>query len=184
MTIHSKLPSKTKSVKAGRRAKRAVLAQKRTLLLETLEARTMLSVTPNLGILVLDPTGSGALTRSGNGSMVVSNGDIVIDSNNATAGKFSGSSGTVSASNVFVAGKLSNTGGGKIVGTVVAGSPALADPLALLPQPTAPQLNSKTHRSSTRRSRFHRARMSTASRSVARQPSHSFQVSITCKAAG
>ncbi len=90
----------------------------------------------NLGILVLDPTGIGALTRTGNNTIAVTNGDIVIDSSSTSAGKFSGN-GSVSANNIDVTGKLSNSGG-KVVGTVVTGSPALADPLAALPQPTAP----------------------------------------------
>jgi hypothetical protein len=89
-----------------------------------------------LGLLLLDPTGSGALTDSGSGSITVNgNGAVVVDSSNATAAILSGS-GKVVASNIDVTGGTKATGSGKFVGTINHGSP-IPDPLGLS-LPTAP----------------------------------------------
>ncbi len=77
------------------------------------------------------------MSRSGKGSVLVSNGDIVIDSSSSTAGMIVGG-GSVSAANIAVTGNLQAAGPGKFVGTVDEGSAALADPLANLIQPAAP----------------------------------------------
>ncbi|HEX3999784.1 MAG TPA: hypothetical protein VHX65_14635, partial [Pirellulales bacterium] len=103
---------------------------------ESLEKRAMLSVSPNLGILTLDTTSSGSLVHSGSGSIVVTSGDIVVDSASAAGAEGSGS-GHVSANNVYVHGNLS-AASGQYLGNVVTGSAAVADPLAALPLPTAP----------------------------------------------
>lgn len=129
-------PARQNRKSAIQRAHRSrPLARCRNLTFEFLEARAMLSATPNLGVLLLDPSGRGALSASGNGGgVVVSNGDLVVDSSNSSAGLVSGNE-NVSATNIYVAGKLS---GGKISGTLHTASPAETDPLAALPTPTAP----------------------------------------------
>ena len=55
----------------------------------------------NIGILLLDHTGNAALTRTGNGGIFVTNGDIVIDSSNKQAGLITGK-GNVMANDIFV----------------------------------------------------------------------------------
>lgn len=117
---------------ASRRGRRA-----RVLRLENLERRAMLSYTPNLGILTLDPTSSGALSKASSGTILVTNGDIVDDSANAKGAIGSGS-GNLTASNIYLHGNLSNTGSGHFAGTVYTGVLPLADPLALLPTPSVP----------------------------------------------
>lgn len=159
--------------------RRTNTSRPRTRTAECLEKRAMLSA--NLGILVLDPTGIGTLTRTGNNTIAVTNGDIVIDSSSTSAGKFSGN-GSVSANNIDVTGKLSNSGG-KVVGTVVTGSPALADPLAASPSRRPRRRSSRTLRSTARRSLSRRALTSTASRSAATPTSPCSRVFIICKEA-
>ncbi len=132
---HRAKPSRTSS-KPGRRLGRP----RRRLTAELLEARVMLTsapFAPNLGLLLLDPSGSHALVRSGNGGLNVAHGDIVIDSSSSSAGTITGS-GNVTASNIFVGGKVTTTGTGKLSGTLYKGATPLADPLAALPVPTAP----------------------------------------------
>ena len=81
-------------------------------------------------MLLLDPTGSGALTDSGSGSITVNgNGAVVVDSSNATAAVLSGS-GKVVASDIDVTGGTKATGSGKFAGTVDHEAP-IADPLGL-----------------------------------------------------
>jgi uncharacterized repeat protein (TIGR01451 family) len=126
------------------------------LSVESLEARAMLSTTAmvssvapraaivphqlvqppvaNIGILLLDHTGNGALTRTGNGGIFVTNGDIVIDSSNKQAGLITGK-GNVVANDIFVTGGLKHTGKGTFKGNIVTGVPPTADPLAGLPEP-------------------------------------------------
>lgn len=93
------------------------------------------TVSYNIGILLLDPTGAGSLTNSGNGGIsVTGSGDIVVDSNNGKAAIQSGS-GTVSATVIDVTGGVSRTGSGGFVGPVQTET-AYADPLATLAAPT------------------------------------------------
>ena len=121
--------------------------RRRLLTCELLEKRAMLSVStfpahqvldPNIGILTLDSSSYFAsLTRSGNGSITVKNGDIVVDSSSSGAGYISGA-GNVSANNIYVHGGIQTTGTGRFLGNVFTGSPTMADPLAALPAPAQP----------------------------------------------
>ena len=90
----------------------------------------------NIGILLLDRTGNGALTRTGDGGIFVTNGDIVIDSNNKQAGLDTGK-GNVVANDIFVTGGLKHTGKGTFKGNIVTGVTPTPDPLAGLPEPVA-----------------------------------------------
>jgi hypothetical protein len=93
------------------------------------------AVSYDIGILLLDPTGAGSLTNSGNGGVsVTGGGDLVIDSNNAKAGIQSGS-GNISATVIDVTGGLSSSGSGGFVGPIQAET-AYSDPLAALAAPT------------------------------------------------
>jgi hypothetical protein len=99
-------------------------------------------VSYNVGILLLDPTGSGALTTSGNGGVsVTGGGDLIIDSSSSKAGVQSGN-GTVSAAVIDVTGKVTHSGSGGFVGPVQS-EPSYADPLATLaaPTPAGPTFN-------------------------------------------
>ncbi len=124
--------SKAYTADTGRR-------RSRVLRLEGLERRAMLSYTPNLGILTLDPTSSGALSKAGSGTILVSNGDIVDNSASSTSALESGS-GSITASNIYLHGNLSNSGSERFVGTVDTGVLPMADPLALLPSPAVPSV--------------------------------------------
>jgi hypothetical protein len=89
----------------------------------------------NIGILVLDPTSSGALTSNG-GSSVTTNAKIIVDSNSASATTVVGG-GVLSAPEFDITGVpgTSTSGGGSIVGTVLDGQVPTPDPLAYLPEP-------------------------------------------------
>ncbi|MFO0908082.1 MAG: hypothetical protein U0794_06945 [Isosphaeraceae bacterium] len=93
-------------------------------------------VTPNLGLLLLDPTGSGALQLSGNGSITVNNGAIVVDSTSTTAALISGN-GTVNSNETDVVGTARVTGNGRFTPTPTKTQP-LADPFSALAAPAAP----------------------------------------------
>jgi hypothetical protein len=49
------------------------------------------------GIILVDPTGNGALTAAGNAAMNVTNGSIIVDSNSASGGVTNGNHATVTA---------------------------------------------------------------------------------------
>jgi hypothetical protein len=86
------------------------------------------------GILALDPTSSGSVTMSGNGTINVTGAPIVVNSNSATAVEASGN-GTIAAPQVFIAGGDATAGNGEVEGTVYSGAHPVPDPLAYLPQP-------------------------------------------------
>jgi PKD domain/MBG domain len=93
---------------------------------------TISSAAPSvhLGLLLLDPSGSGALDLTGSGAITVNDGGaLVVDSNSSTAAVITGS-GKVSASPIDVTGGTKVTGSGKFSSTVQHPA-ALADPLGL-----------------------------------------------------
>jgi hypothetical protein len=89
-------------------------------------------------IIVLDPSGKGSLNASGNGSVTVQNGPIQVNSSDASA-MIANGNGTLSATEFDVYGIPGYTtpGGGSFTGTIVPGSPQIADPLAGMAQPVA-----------------------------------------------
>lgn len=103
----------------------------------TATAQSTAVVTYSTGLLVLDPTGLAALNDIGNGTIDVQSAGIQVDSNNRAALTAVGD-GTISASQILVTGKpgVFTLGHVTINGTVTAGVPALADPLANLTPPT------------------------------------------------
>jgi hypothetical protein len=108
--------------------------------LVSLEDRTLLSNTNPPAILLLDPSGQGALTVGGSGSLQVSGGGrVVIDSNNASAAKAIGT-GNISAQEFDITGNPGHTatGSGSFQGTIISGATAMLDPLASLPVPPVP----------------------------------------------
>ena len=93
-------------------------------------------------ILLLDPSGAGALTDSGNGTISVgTNGEIIVASTNSAAVVVSGN-GKLAATEFDLKSTTGTqvSGNGKITGTIDRGVPAAeaADPLASLAVPTAP----------------------------------------------
>ena len=90
------------------------------------------------GILLLDATGKGALTVSGNGRVSVKGGEIVVDSSSTQAVKITGN-GSVSATKVDTKG-LSISGKGTVNGTVNTTDTPTANPLATLPTPSVPSI--------------------------------------------
>jgi Flp pilus assembly protein TadG len=84
-------------------------------------------------ILVLDPTGQQAFNLSG-GSSVVTDGNVVVDSNSSKALVSSGTA-QLTAPEIDITGNQNLSGGATISGTVHTGTSPLADPLASLPPP-------------------------------------------------
>jgi uncharacterized repeat protein (TIGR01451 family) len=109
----------------------------RRLAAEHLETRVMLSGSPNLGILTLDPTSFQSLDNAGSGGITVTGGDIVVDSSSSSAARNTGG-GNVTANNIYLHGNLLALGSGKFVENRMTGSTPLADPLASLPVPALP----------------------------------------------
>lgn len=87
-------------------------------------------------ILLLDPTSSGALSGVGKGSITVTGGSIVVDSNSPTGGMLNGYS-IVSAPEINFSGVpgWSTSGNASFVGTIQSGQSPTPDPLAYLPPP-------------------------------------------------
>jgi hypothetical protein len=106
------------------------------------QVTTSATVTDNVGLLVLDPTGSSALSDSGNGQVVVSGpgATIAVNSTSASAVRASGN-GTVSATDLDLSGGASVSGHGTLLGTEFQQAPQ-ADPLNL-PLPLPPRLLSR-----------------------------------------
>jgi hypothetical protein len=94
-----------------------------------------LPVQANASIILLDPTGKGALTVSGNGDVVAS-GTVIVDSDSASAVVATGN-GQIQAPLLDVTGTsaVSTSGNARIVGQVQSGLAAVADPLASLAVP-------------------------------------------------
>jgi Flp pilus assembly protein TadG len=84
-------------------------------------------------ILVLDPTGQQALDLSGSAN-VVTDGNVVVDSNNSKALVGSATS-KLTAPVIDITGNESLSGSSQLVGTVNTGTSPMADPLASLPPP-------------------------------------------------
>src|SRR5438874_185226 len=110
-----------------------------SLLLELLEDRTLL--TNNLpAILLLDPSGSGALNVVGNGNVAVTGGGSAVVNSTSAQGARAVGNATVSAGDWFFAGNpgYTTTGNARFQGTVHSGAAAAGDPLAGLPVPPLP----------------------------------------------
>jgi hypothetical protein len=91
------------------------------------------------GILLLDPTGSNALSVSGNGKVVVNNASIVVDSSSATAISDSGN-GSITATLIDDHGGITESGNAQVSGTVLTKQPTVLDPLASLIAPVSSNL--------------------------------------------
>jgi hypothetical protein len=89
-----------------------------------------------IDILLLNPSGNGALTVSGSGTVLDHGGAIAVNSNAPAGGVVSGS-GVVSASQIFDSGGINTSGKSSLSGTVVHQLPT-ADPLATLAAPSVP----------------------------------------------
>src|SRR6185437_4256301 len=94
----------------------------------------MKSVGMGVGILLLDKTGSGALTDSGNGLVQVINGTIDVDSCSASAIVVSGSA-DIYATQINDAGGDSIKGNGAITGVLDTHTSAAVNPLESLAAP-------------------------------------------------
>jgi hypothetical protein len=92
----------------------------------------------NAGILLLDPSRSGSLTVTGNGTMNVTNAPLIVDSSAADAiTTTGGGSVTVSSGQwVDVTGAPGYSGSGTVTGTINSGVPPTPDPLEYLADPS------------------------------------------------
>ena len=84
----------------------------------TTTVTSSVTVKDNLGLLVLDPSGRGALTVDGNGVVAVNNaGALVVNSSNAAAATITGN-GSVSAADIDVTGGARRTGNATFSGAI------------------------------------------------------------------
>jgi Flp pilus assembly protein TadG len=91
-------------------------------------------VAANVGILVLDPTGKGALNAQGGGNSTVSGTPVIVNSTNATAA-IAGGGGSLSAQKFIIAGGYATSGNGSFQGPIYINHMGMADPLSDLPVP-------------------------------------------------
>jgi hypothetical protein len=91
----------------------------------------------HLGIMVLDPTGQGALNAGGGGLVNVTGGASVIVNSNHPAAAIANGGGTLAASTFEITGEpgTSTPGGGTFLGTIHSGVPPTPDPLSHIPPP-------------------------------------------------
>jgi hypothetical protein len=91
-----------------------------------------------MGILILDPTGSGALTVVGNGTTSVVGAPLIVDSNAADGGTTTGSGTVAVSSNMEMdfSGSPGVSGSGSWIGPIKTSQTPVPDPLAYLPEPT------------------------------------------------
>jgi phosphodiesterase/alkaline phosphatase D-like protein len=109
----------------------------------TADTLSTATVKDNIGILLLDFSGSGALNVSGNGSVAVTGGGgIAVDSTSSQASIVSGKGG-VSAADIDTTGAVT-TGHGAFVGSIDNQEAPLADPLANLSAPPIPTIVQST----------------------------------------
>jgi phosphodiesterase/alkaline phosphatase D-like protein len=104
----------------------------------TADTTSAATIKDNIGILLLDQTGSGALTVGGKGKVTVTGagGSIVVDSSSSQASIVSGK-GVVSASDIDTTGAVTS-GQGTILGSIDNQEAPVADPLANLSAPPIP----------------------------------------------
>jgi hypothetical protein len=90
----------------------------------------------NNAIIVLDPSGSGALSAGGNGNLTVTGAPVQVNSNSPSAMVANGN-GSMAANPFLVGGSPGYTavGGASFTGGIVPNSPPIPDPLALMPAP-------------------------------------------------
>lgn len=90
----------------------------------------------NDAIIVLDPSGKGALSAGGSGSVTVTGSPIQVNSNNPEA-MIANGNGSMTADQFLVGGSpgWATPGGGSFAGPIVPSSEPIPDPLAYLPVP-------------------------------------------------
>jgi hypothetical protein len=96
---------------------------------------TPLGVTSSAGILLLDPTGKGALTDSGNAKIIATGATIFVDSASASAVVLNGNA-SIQAAVLDVTGGDTTSGNSHLNAVVQTGQQPMSDPLAGLPAPT------------------------------------------------
>jgi hypothetical protein len=98
----------------------------------------------NDGIIVLHPTAASALNANGNGTTVVKNGNIIVDSNNFQAATTVGNAFvTDTGKTLYITG--TNPGySGNFTGTILTNQPPTPDPLAYLPAPDPSTMTTQT----------------------------------------
>ena len=94
-------------------------------------------VSINNAIIVLDPTGSGALNAAGNGSITVTGANVQVNSNSTTAMVANGNGFAQALQFNVVGGSPGYTtpGGGSFTGPIVTSAQPIPDPLRYLPVP-------------------------------------------------
>ena len=94
------------------------------------------------GIMLLDPSSSGALTANGNGSFTVTGASVVVNSIDP-GGAIASGGATVTAPAFYFAGTPgeSTSGGGQFNGTMQSSATPTPDPLAYLPPPDPSSLS-------------------------------------------
>src|SRR5262249_44594575 len=91
----------------------------------------------NAGIVLLDPSSSGSLNVTGNGTMSVTGAPLIVDSSAADAITSTGGGSVTVASGpwIDVTGAPGYRGSGTITGTINSGVTPTPDPLAYMPDP-------------------------------------------------
>jgi hypothetical protein len=104
---------------------------------------SLLTVTINQSILVLDPTAGGALNLSGSASIKVA-GNVIVDSNSTSALQASGAP-SITAAAIQVVGRVTKSGGPTFSPAPATGAAVVTDPLAALDGSTGPSTSGLTN---------------------------------------
>jgi phosphodiesterase/alkaline phosphatase D-like protein len=105
----------------------------------TADTSSTAAIKKNLGILLLDPTGQGALSVTGNGNVSVTGGGVIAADSSSSQAAVASGNGVVSAAEIDAAGTKA-TGNGAFVGPVDTSEPPQGDPLAYLAAPPVPNV--------------------------------------------
>lgn len=105
-------------------------------------------VAPNVGVLILDYTGKGALTAQGQGAFTETGAPVIVNSNNTSALVDTGN-GMLKAPEFRITGGYTTSGNGQLItepipNNVLTGVHPTPDPLAYLPVPEMPGLGEIT----------------------------------------
>ena len=103
----------------------------------TADTSSTATIKDNLGILLLDPNGSGALTASGKGTVSVTGGGAIVVDSSSTQAAIASGKGAVSAAEIDATGAKA-TGHGAFIGPIDNNESPVADPLSGLSAPTVP----------------------------------------------
>jgi hypothetical protein len=103
----------------------------------TADTSSTATIKDNIGILLLDKSGKGALTDTGKGNVAVTGCGAIIVNSSSTQAAIASGNGSISAEEIDVTGTVTH-GHGAFVGAIDKNEPPEVDPFASLAAPAMP----------------------------------------------